>query len=320
MYLLYGVESGPSVGTAVVVLLCLIGVAVLSGPVPTTAVSTGDAATEFGSPDVELMGVNETVSEPPYEEPVPEPGDPYYEAEAQDGSWISYVNPRDEYRDPYLGDGSGKICVTLLNEGGDVIVGETVPNTTVEIPTGESLAWHSQADPWTVAFPLTEQYERPLDADQFGTSEELPQGDGWLDSHCLEWHGLRENATVRYGEATVEGEHANAIEVVGYIQQSHEAWDSDVDPIEDAAPYEKAGGWTYETDGSHGQAVVVLQLNKTMSNGEVDGDETEPEKVADDAKRADPGGKSDTTGSIGVVVLGSFVLAVLLAVAYARGR
>lgn len=205
---------------------------------------------------------DDAVSEDPYTVPVPEPGDEYYEAEAADGSWISYINPRDEYRQPYLGDGSGKICVTVLNEAGEPVVGETIPNTSVTIPTGESLAWHSHAAPFEVAFPLTGHTERPLDADQFGTHPDLPQGDGYMDSHCLEFHGLPEDAPVTYGEPNVTGEYADRVEVVGVLEQANEAWDSDRDPIEDAIPYdEAAGGWTNEPNGSHGQAVVVLQLD-----------------------------------------------------------
>ncbi|TYL37628.1 PGF-CTERM sorting domain-containing protein [Natronococcus pandeyae] len=207
-----------------------------------------------------MASTGSAVSEEAYTEPVPEPGDPYFEAAANDGSWISYINPRDEYRSPYLGEGSGKICVTLLNEAGEPVVGETVPNTTVTVPTGDTIGWHTHADPMVVDYPLTDNYERPLDADQFGTRSDLPQGDGYLDSHCIEWHGLPEDETVSYGEVEVDGEHADRIEVVGYVQQAHDAWDTDVDPIEDAVPHEDAGGWTYEADASHGQAVVVLQL------------------------------------------------------------
>ncbi|MGM0605918.1 MAG: PGF-CTERM sorting domain-containing protein [Halobacteriota archaeon] len=221
-----------------------------------------------------------TVSEDPYLETVPERGDPYYEAAAPDGSWISYSNPRDEYRSPYLGDGSGKVCVTLRNENGDVIAGETLPNTTVTIPTGENTAWHPHADPIRVHFPLTENYNRPLDADQFGTSEELPQGDGYLDSHCVEFHGFAEDSTFSYGEADVTGTAADRVEVVGYIQQSHSAWESDVDAIADAEPYENAGGWTYEPDASHGQAVIVLQLTSQ------DASETPPDSTQ--TETADP--------------------------------
>ena len=249
-----------------------------------------EAAFSLASDDPRVAQNETAVSEPPYREPVPEPGDEYFEAEDPDGEWVSYVNPRDEYRNPYLGSGSGKICVTLLNEAGEPVVGESVPNTTVTVPTGESLAWHGHADPFTVQFPLTAHYERPLDADQFGTSDELVQGDGYLDSHCLEWHGLSSDATVTYGDAEIEGAHADGIEVVGYLQQAHAAWDSDVDPLVDAESYEAAGGgWTYQTEASHGQVVVVLQLtgeglNVTGEDGTGDdaGDDSPGDDTVDD--------------------------------------
>ena len=255
--------------------------------------------------DITLQSQN--VSEEPYVEPVPEPGDPYYEAEAADGSWISYVNPRDEYRSPYLGPGSGKVCVSLYDADGNVIVGESIPDTTVTVPIGDSLSWHSGADPMTVEYPLTEHYDRPLDADQFGTNPDLPQGDGYLDSHCIEWHGMDEESTVEYGEAEIEGEYADRIEVVGYHQQDFRSWESDVDPIEDAVTYEDAGGgWTYDPDHSHGQVVVVLQLEGDADEvGESDdGDENETadgngNETADDGERdtadqGDDGASNDT--------------------------
>ena len=236
---------------------------------------------------------DETPIEDEYVQEVPDEDDPWFEAAHRDGDWISYINPRDEYRSPYLGDGSGKICVTLLNEEGDVVVGESVPDTQVSVPTGDELEWHTSADPFTVEYPLTEGYDRPLDADQFGTNPDLPQGDGYLDSHCLEWHGLPEDETVEYGEASVEGEHADWIEVVGYIQQGNQAWESDVDPLEDAVPYEEAGGgWTYETEASHGQVVVVLQLDPPEDHGEPDDDGTD-DSTDDGTDATDTDGSAD---------------------------
>ncbi|QFU84991.1 PGF-CTERM sorting domain-containing protein [Natronorubrum aibiense] len=229
------------------------------------------------------------VSEDAYVEEAPGPDDEYYEA--SDGNWVSYVNPRDEYREPYLGDGSAKICVTLLNEAGDPIVGETVPNTTVTLPTGDSTSWHSHADPMTVTYPLTENYDRPLDADQFGTTDDLPQGNGYMDSHCIELHGLPEDGTVEYGEIQIEGEHADKIETVGYIQQAHDTWDTDIDPIEAAEPYEEAGGsWTYYPDGSHGQVTAVLQLDS-----EVTGADGEPVPDEDDNSSTSSADETDDT-------------------------
>lgn len=240
--------------------------------------------------------VHPAVSEGHYEQPVPEPGDAYFEAEADDGSWVSYINPRDDYRSPYLGDGSGKICITLVNEAGDPVVGESIPNTTATIDTGDELEWHDDADPFVVEFPLSDHYDRPLDADQFGTDPDIVQGDGYLDSHCLEWHGLPEDETVSYGELELEGDHTADVEVVGYIQQAHDAWDSDVDPISDAQAYEEVGGWTYETEASHGQVVAVLQLD-----GDVDADtggagdaESEPGDAESDAGEDGADGHADS--------------------------
>ncbi|ELZ11672.1 hypothetical protein C479_06442 [Halovivax asiaticus JCM 14624] len=233
-----------------------------SAPTDVDASDPGDgpSSNESDSATNESDGTP-AISEPAANIPVPEEGDPYFEARDPDGEWVSYVNPRDEYREPYLGAGSGKLCMTLLNADGEPIVGESVPNTTVTVPTGESLSWHSLADPFAVEFPVSDE-RQPLDADQFGTSSSLAQGDGVMDSHCIEFHGLPEDGTISYGEAEVTGDYADAIDVVGYIQQANDNWDTDVDPIEDAVSYEEAGGaWTYEPGGSHGQAVIVLQLS-----------------------------------------------------------
>ncbi|AGB39084.1 flagellar basal body-associated FliL family protein [Natronococcus occultus] len=278
---------------ALVVLAGVLATAFLVGG--TAAVGTDDAST--GDEFETNAASSTTVSEPAAEVPVPEPGDEYYEAAAPDGSWISYINPRDEYRSPYLGDGSGKICVTLVNEAGDPVVGESVPNTTATISTGEELEWHPDADPMTVEYPVTDNYDRPLDADQFGTSAELPQGDGYMDSHCIEMHGQPEDGTIEYGEVELTGEHADDIEVVGYIQQAHEAWDSDVDPIEDAESYEDAGGgWTYKTDGSHGQAVAVLQLTGEAGESKDGNESTDGD---DETSESDGADEIDANGSNG---------------------
>lgn len=243
------------------------------------------------------------VTEDAYIEEAPEPGDEYFEAEASDGRWVSYVNPRDEYRDPYLGDGSGKICTVLLNEAGEPIVGETVPETIVTIPTGEAIEWHSSADPMTVEYPLTEQYDRPLDADQFGTADDIGQGDGYMDSHCIEFHGPATDATIEYGEASFDGEHADRIEVVGYIQNGGDTWETDIDPVEAATPYEEAGGgWTYTEDASHGQVVVVLQLASDEQDDDSETEQTvdgESEATETETNSTNNGSDSTTNDSNG---------------------
>lgn len=248
-----GRDQPRAISTGRRLLALSVGLAVIVGLAATGAVSA--------QPDG-----NETVSEEAYVQPAPERGDPYFEAAADDGSWVSYENPRDEYREPYLGEGSGKICVTLLNENGDPVIGESVPNTTVTIPTGGATTWHSEADPMTVEFPMNDHYEFPLDGDQFGTSPDVAQGDGYMDSHCLEFHGNAEDATLTYGQAQISGEYADRIDVVGYIQQvpKGDGWETDIDPIDAAEPYDEAGGgWTYNAaeNATHAQVVVVLQLD-----------------------------------------------------------
>ncbi|WP_425606698.1 PGF-CTERM sorting domain-containing protein [Natrinema marinum] len=247
----------------------------------------------MGAGGVVAQDANESVSEEAYREPAPEPGDPYFEARAEDGSWVSYENPRDEYRSPYLGDGSGKICVTLVNENGEPVIGESVPDTTVTIPTGGATTWHSEADPITVNFPMNDHYDFPLDGDQFGTSPDVAQGDGYMDSHCYEFHGNPEDATISYGKAQISGQYADRIEVAGYIQQvpQGEGWDTDIDPVAAAEPYEEAGGgWTYDAarNATHAQAVVVLQLDAPAD------ERLEPSNTSD---TADNGSTEPPTGS-----------------------
>ncbi|MCU4924680.1 PGF-CTERM sorting domain-containing protein [Halobacteria archaeon AArc-dxtr1] len=265
-------------------LLCALAVAVV--------------ASSAAIPVMGAVAESDEISEEPFLEPVPDADDDYFEAEASDGSWISYVNPRDEYRSPYLGEGSGKICVTLVNEAGEPVVGESVSETTVTIPTGDSLVWHTGADPLTVQYPLTDHYDRPLDADQFGTTDELPQGDGYLDSHCIEFHGLPEDGEIEYGEVMVDGAHADRIELAGYIQQDDQAWETDVDPIADAVSYEEAGGgWTYSEPESHGQVVAVLQLTADDSDGDSADGADDTGDDADDAASDDAtAGPSDDAG------------------------
>lgn len=90
---------------------CIVAVVALAG--------AGVTATEASnSQQYATTPATDNVSEEAYEEPAPGPDDQYFEAADPDGDWVSYINPRDKYRSPYLGDGSGKICVTLVNEEG----------------------------------------------------------------------------------------------------------------------------------------------------------------------------------------------------------
>jgi hypothetical protein len=207
------------------------------------------------------------VTEEAYLQEVPEEGDYYYEAGTDD--WVSYVNPRDEYNPEYESrdeaPGSGKVCFAVMNEEGDPIVGETLPNTQASMDLG-GIEWHSHANPFTVEFPLTENYERPLDSDQFGTSDNLPQGDGILDTHCLEFHQVEENHTLTYDEVEITGEHAEDLEVVGYYDQLN-TWSTDFDPENDVSPYgtdESSDGVVSMSPGNtHAEVLAVLQLDRS---------------------------------------------------------
>ncbi|SEV80598.1 PGF-CTERM sorting domain-containing protein [Natrinema salifodinae] len=295
-----------------------LGLVVIASLVVAGASAGATANASAVDPDVSSSDGN--VSEAAYVEAAPEPGDPYFEAAADDGSWISYDNPRDEYRSPYLGDGSGKICVTLVNENGEPVVGESVPDTSVTIPTGGATTWHPDADPITVQFPMTEHYDRPLDGDQFGTSEDISQGDGYMDSHCYEFHGNPEDATLEYGEAQINGEHADRIDVVGYIQQEPEGdgWDTDIDPIDAAESYEEAGGsWTYEPGSTHGQVDVILQLDAPADERFDPDDPRETSDSNGTESGEDSDETSDGTGSDGDEMPGFGALAAVVALSVA---
>jgi len=226
-----------------------------------------DGDNETGENDSsEDPGDDTGVTEQAYIQEVPEEGDPYFEAGTDD--WVSYVNPRDDYNPAYdsrdEAPGSGKVCMTLLNENGEPIVGETVPDTQASMDL-DGIEWHSSANPFTLEFPLTENYERPLDSDQFGTSSDLPQGDGYLDTHCLEYHQVPANHTLTYDQVEISGQNAEDIKVVGYYDQRG-TWSSDFDPENDVSPY----GSSSSSDGtasmvpgnSHNEVLVVLQLDR----------------------------------------------------------
>lgn len=204
------------------------------------------------------------VSEEEYVASTPEPGDYYFEA--QGDGWISYVNPRDEYNPAYESrseaPGSGKVCMALLNENGDPVVGESIPGTQASMDMG-GLSWHSEANPFTVSFPMTTNYERPLDSDQFGTSSSVPQGDGYLDTHCFEFHQVPADHTITYDPVEITGQYADDVEVVGYYDQTG-TWNSNFDPESDVSPYgtgmSSDGTVTMSPGNSHAEVLVVLQL------------------------------------------------------------
>jgi len=159
------VRSRTLVTTGLFVVFCigLVGVAAIGG-----RRSGDESGPHAPDSDTEL-----NVSEDAYVEAAPGPNDEYYTKPATVTG--SVTSTRATSIGSHISERGPQRCVTLLNEAGDPIVGETVPNTTVTLPTSESTSWHSHADPMTVTYPLTDNYERPLDADQFGTTDDLPQ-------------------------------------------------------------------------------------------------------------------------------------------------
>lgn len=92
-----------------------------------------------------------------------------------------------------------------------------------------------------------------------------------MEAHCIEYHDPHDNATIQYGEAVVDCEHADDLQVVSFIQQALEACDSDVDAIEDVVSYEEPGGeWSIREGASHGQMTGVLRLVGVEQQAEMD--------------------------------------------------
>lgn len=199
--------------------------------------------------------------------------------QAETENWTSYSNPRDRFHPDYHEDGvsvpdrimnelrpgSGKYCMTLLNEANQPITGKTLENTSAEMNI-EGLEWHPLTQPFTVNYPLEENYDRrPMDGDQFGTSDERSQGDGVLDSHCIEFHLAEENLSTSYSPVSIEGKESDAVEVVGYREKKG-YWNSDIDPVDDVWRY----GENQRSDGeismnenqTHFQVVAVLKLTR----------------------------------------------------------
>ena len=206
------------------------------------------------------------ITEEPFIQEAPREGDEYFEAEDEDGDWISYINPRDEYHGQISTHqpGSGKFCVSLLNERKQPILGNTLENTTVEIEFGQNLDWHNHTNPFEVDFPLNENYDRPLDGDQIGTSSDVPQGDGYMDSHCIEWHEIPLEDTITYQEPEILGENSSDIEVLGMIEQDGQSWNTDLKIPGDLNDYkseEVTGELLKDNDHTHGQAMVFLTLD-----------------------------------------------------------
>jgi hypothetical protein len=163
---------------------------------------------------------SENVDEEPGNPAVTEERDvvPAPEPDGQGENWISYPNPRDHILDYETLESMGdmKICTVLLNQNNDVIDGDTVAGTTINVDTniGEQQPAYNDAAPVTFTTPLDQV------ADTVGTDPSLREGDGMLDAECAEYHNLP-FGEYEYTPATVTGPNADDLELVGLT----EYWD-----------------------------------------------------------------------------------------------
>lgn len=105
----------------------------------------------------------------------------------------------------------------------------------------------------------------------------------------------------------IEGEHADDIELISYVEQPNSDWDTSVDPIADAESYEAVGGnWTYRSEQHerlHGQVAAVLQLDAAKGYVEANDD---ADKATERGTEMDEDGREeddvDETPRFGLVV------------------
>ncbi len=192
---------------------------------------------------------DETQVEERHVTPAPEPD---YVGE----DYISYPNPRDHYMhdEGIHREGSIKVCHIMLNQNGEVITGDTVDNMSLNVDTDI---------PYEDAQPVT--FDTPVDqtADLVGTSDDLIEGDGYMEAECGEFHDLRLNETYHYGEADITGAN-DEVEVVGY----QEFWSNQYEPLNAVEDY----GSSSNSDGNitlsegyntrHAEVIVVTQITR----------------------------------------------------------
>jgi hypothetical protein len=193
---------------------------------------------------------DDTVTEERHVTPAPEPS---YVGE----DYLSYPNPRNHFKhdQDIHREGSMKVCTILLNQDGEVITGETVD---------AEFSVETEGVPYESADNI--EFDTPLNqvADLVGTSEELREGDGYLDAECAEYHDLRLNQTYEYGQQEITGEDADEIENVGY----QEFWSNQYSPLENVEEY----GTSSNSDGEvhlspgyntrHAEVIIVNQINR----------------------------------------------------------
>ena len=182
--------------------------------------------------------------------PAPEPS---YVGE----DYLSYPNPRNHFlhdQDIHR-EGSLKVCKILVNQNGEVIEGDTV-DATFSVDT-ENVPYED-ADTITFDTPINQV------ADLVGTSEDLIEGDGYLDAECAEYHDLRLNETYTYSQEEITGEDADEVETVGYIEK----WQNRNTPISNVEGYNSSedsdGTVRLEPgyNGRHAEVIIVNQINR----------------------------------------------------------
>jgi len=167
--------------------------------------------------------------------------------------YLSYPNPRNHFKDVRR-PGSLKVCKILLNQNGEVIEGDTV-DATFSVDTSIP---YDDADTITFDTPINQV------ADLVGTSEDLREGDGYLDAECAEYHDLRLNETYTYSQEEITGEDSDEVETVGYIEN----WENRNTPISNVESYNSSedsdGTVRLEPgyNGRHAEVIIVNQINR----------------------------------------------------------
>lgn len=208
-----------------------------------------DDSSQDESEDNGTADEGDQVTEERHVTPAPEPdyvGDDY----------ISYPNPRDHYKHSQNihREGSIKVCKILLNQNGEVITGTSVNDVHFTVDTDI---------PYSDARPVTFSTEIDQVADLVGSSEDLIEGDGYLDAECAEFHDLPLNRTYNYSEEEITGEDSGKVENVGY----EEYWEREKPPLKNPQPYgasEGSDGQVTLTPGDgnrHAEIIIVNQLS-----------------------------------------------------------
>jgi hypothetical protein len=178
--------------------------------------------------------------------------------EAAGMEWISYPNSRDVMPDPSTAQDqpSALVCTILLNQDNEPITGHTVPDTRFAMEFDGIR--YPEAHPATFTTPLTQNH------DLIGTSPELPEGDGWLDSECFEFANL-EPGQFTYSQPSVTGTGSDQVEFVGVTehwdtQNVGEPYDRQVDSYGETPLSDGQFSLDMSHDGRHIEVAYVFRL------------------------------------------------------------